>query len=451
MNKLQMTTKHTSVKQLQKEIEFLKAKLEEATEVIDAIKNGLVDAVVVSKQKSQVYTLKGADYTYRAMVESMQEGAATVSLEGTILYSNARFAELVNIKHSVVTGSSVEDIVETDYKKTLKSLIKKAQNKGTARGELKLTAANGDGAYVECSLISLVNYDVPAMAFILNDLTARKESEALSKHNAILQVQLTERKKSQEARQRAKDLEAITAALTTQHAQLLELNTAKDEFIALASHQLRTPATGVKQYIGMLLEGYMGRLSKKQANALLTAYESNERQLNIINDLLRVAQVDAGKVILMKTQIDIVPLIQEVLDEQSAKFIQRNQTINFTHTQKNMIASFDKDRLRMVIENIIDNASKYTPNDKILGVSLNFENGMVVIAVTDTGVGIASQDLESIFRKFSRSANSMSAIAGGTGLGLYWAHKIVKLHGGDITIVSKPGKGSVFTIKIPKE
>ncbi len=247
------------------------------------------------------------------------------------------------------------------------------------------------------------------------------------------------------------ELENMNDLLESEHDELVALNQAKDEFISLASHQLRTPATGVKQYLGMLIEGYAGKLSKEQQDMLDIAYASNERQLSIIDDLLRVAHVDSGKVILKKEATDLVDLIKDIISEQISKFKKRNQKVTFNHSAKKVFAVVDKVRLRMAIENIVDNASKYTleGNPVIITVRETAEN--IVIVIKDSGVGIADTDQSKLFQKFSRITNPLSVQVSGTGMGLYWAQKIVALHNGVISVGSRLGSGSTFTITVPKK
>lgn len=251
------------------------------------------------------------------------------------------------------------------------------------------------------------------------------------------------------ALQRERKLEKTTARLTEQREELIALNKAKDEFISLASHQLRTPATGAKQYLGMMLEGYTGELSGEQKNFLQKAYESNERQITIVNDLLKVASVDAGKVRLKQEKTDLVDLIRNVIDEQKSKFTERSQRVAYRPKQARLAATVDKNHIRMVIENILDNASKYTPEGKSITVGLQKTKNSIVISIKDEGVGIDPKDIDKVFGKFSRIDNPLSVAVGGSGLGLYWAKKIIDLHGGSITIQSKLNKGSTFSITLP--
>jgi len=231
---------------------------------------------------------------------------------------------------------------------------------------------------------------------------------------------------------------------------LIELNRTKDEFISLASHQLRTPATGVKQYVGMVLEGFVGNISEAQRSVLTKAYESNERQLRIVSDLLKVAQVDAGKVKLQKTKSDIVPLVIDIIKEQQQTYLDRQQKVTFTHTDDYLIATIDKEKIRMVIENLLDNASKYSDIGKAIKIAISGDSDTVVIEVIDSGVGIGTDDQGKLFEKFSRIHNPLSTLVGGTGLGLYWVKKIIDLHKGSITVVSEEKMGTTFTIHLPR-
>ena len=240
----------------------------------------------------------------------------------------------------------------------------------------------------------------------------------------------------------------------TQHKEqqhdLQLLNASKDEFISLASHQLRTPATGVKQYVGMLIEGFTGTLKPNQQELLEKAYESNERQLRIISDLLKVAQVDAGKVKPLKNTTEMHGLITSIINEQHDTFSRRYQTISYKKPTPTITAWIDSDLIRMVIENIINNASKYSHDNKAIVVTLGETKESVIIDVKDEGVGIAELDIPRLFEKFARIDNDLSAHVGGTGLGLYWAKKIIDLHDGAITMASNPGKGTTFSITLPK-
>lgn len=274
-----------------------------------------------------------------------------------------------------------------------------------------------------------------------------------SSHSLVRVIKYAiERKKYQgevtAARAKAKALRQTARLLKREQTQLVALNKAKDEFISLASHQLRTPATGVKQYLGMVLEGYAGEVPAELQAFVKNAYDSNERQLSIVNDLLNIAQLDAGKVVLSLQPTNLAELLANIIHEQAAKYAARRQRLIFDPEDRTITLTVDPDKMRMVFENLIDNASKYTPEGKNVHVSLSANGGEVTVVVRDEGVGVAAEDVEKMFHKFSRVANARSDLVGGSGLGLYWAKRIVDLHNGSITVRSIVGEGTSFVVKL---
>lgn len=232
--------------------------------------------------------------------------------------------------------------------------------------------------------------------------------------------------------------------------QLKEINRSKDEFIALASHQLRTPATAVKQYLGMLLAGYAGDVTDDQMAMLRTANESNERQLAIVNDILRVARLDLDKVSLSRRRHSLNKIMKNILDDITPIAKERAQLITYSKPATPLYVWVDEDFFRMAISNIVDNASKYTPSGGQIVITVEQQNGgTTTIEVIDQGVGIAAEDMDKLFKKFSRIQNPLSVEVGGTGLGLYWANEVIELHGGTIQVSSRLGRGTSFMITLP--
>jgi signal transduction histidine kinase len=240
-----------------------------------------------------------------------------------------------------------------------------------------------------------------------------------------------------------------TRVLTERNKELVAFNEAKDEFISIASHQLRTPATAVKQLVGMMLQGYMGNLTTQQLEVLSKAYASNERQLKIVNDLLQVARVDTKNLELTLENYDMVKLINAVVDEQRGEIMARQQRLDIKSPKK-VTAKFDTKLIFMALENIISNAIKYTPSGKSIKVKVAADKESVDIAVKDEGIGLSTQDQKKLFQKFSRIENAMNGTVEGNGLGLYWTKKIIDLHNGAIEVMSKKGRGTTFTITLPR-
>jgi signal transduction histidine kinase len=228
-----------------------------------------------------------------------------------------------------------------------------------------------------------------------------------------------------------------------------EVQTAKDDLLSLASHQLRTPATVVKQYVGMLLQGYAGKLSERQVGMLNTAYDSNERQLEIINQLLYVARLDAGRITLHTKALDLNKMMREVVSDQKEALTIRKQRLNVKLPGRPLTIEADPHYLRMVLENLLSNAIKYTPEGGAIVLEARKVLQEVSIRVKDSGVGVDPAVQELIFEKFTRVENELSTDVNGSGVGLYLTRQIVELHGGEITVKSQAGKGATFALQLP--
>lgn len=252
-----------------------------------------------------------------------------------------------------------------------------------------------------------------------------------------------QKRTSQKFKNRADSFESETIRLEN-------INKAKDVFLSIASHQLRTPATSVKQYIGMLLQGYAGKLQPKQQEFLETAYRNNERQLKIVDDLLKVARLDAGHVTLRKEPTNIVELIDQVIADFTEAVATKKQKLTLETHDNDLIANIDSDNLRMVFENLIDNASRYSGEKAEIKVRVQGDHKWLYCKIEDSGIGISPEDQKKLFHKFARIDDSFAIAPNGSGLGLYWAREIVKLHKGKIILDSEKGKGSTFSVMLPR-
>ena len=237
--------------------------------------------------------------------------------------------------------------------------------------------------------------------------------------------------------------------LQKRNEELVAIGRSKDEFVALASHQLRTPATAVKQYLGMVLQGYAGDITETQQEMLEKAFESNERQIQIINQILNAARADTGKLAMAPIALDVRLLVNGVWGDMQPAFEQRHHHAVLDMPKTPVTVEADQGYLRMAIENILYNACVYTPDGGTIAVKLTKQGTMCQLSVADSGVGIRKADLGKLFAKFSRIHNPLSVQAGGSGIGLYLASEIVRLHGGSIVVESKLHKGTTFAILLP--
>jgi len=372
----------------------------------------------------------GSEARFRFMAESMPQQVWTATPDGQLDYVNEQAVEYFQKSAESIVGDGWQTVLHPDDVQTAVEAWTLAIETGKVY-ETKFRLRRADDDTFRWHLVRA--------------LPMRGESDEILKwfgsNTDIDDIINTTRQRD--------ELENVAAVLRTQRAELEALNRSKDEFISLASHQLRTPATGVKQYVGMLLEGYAGDMTGQQLRFVEQAYASNERQLKIVNDLLKVARVDAGKVKLHQTRVRLEPLIAEIIAEQASQFVDKHQSVVFKQTgDADYVIRTDKDLLRMVLENLIDNANKYTYEDKTITIKLTKSKQLVTISITDEGVGIASEDIAKLGQKFNRIDNPLTAHVDGTGLGLYWVQKVIGLLDGLLVIRSKVGTGSTFAVKL---
>jgi signal transduction histidine kinase len=231
----------------------------------------------------------------------------------------------------------------------------------------------------------------------------------------------------------------------------MEVQAAKNELLSLASHQLRTPATIVKQYLGVLLQNYAGDITEQQRSIIQIAYDSNEHQLKIANQFLDAARLESGRIKLNPKELVLNDLLQEVVDEQRQIARQRRQKIIYKSPKRTYKFRGDPKYLPMVFENLLSNAIKYSKRGSKIGVSLSRSGSTLHVCVSDSGVGIPQEEQAGIFDKFTRTSNKENIGRDGTGIGLYLVKQIIGLHSGDIQVESTLGKGSKFTVILPTE
>lgn len=259
--------------------------------------------------------------------------------------------------------------------------------------------------------------------------------------------------------QHRNDLRLMEKAQREQNAQLLAANTelrrldeAKSTFVSLAAHELRTPLASITGYVEMLLDGDAGQLNAAQTEYLSTIDASAQRLLRITRDLLDVARIESGRLQLSLQTADLRALLTEVAVEQKPQLEARSQQIHLTAPDDVPPALVDPQRTIQVVSNLVSNASKYAPAGTKITVILqkaDDEPGFLRVAVTDEGEGVPLEDQSRLFRPFFRGTSAQITGVPGTGLGLYIAKSLVELHGGHISLESRPGIGATFAATFP--
>jgi len=281
--------------------------------------------------------------------------------------------------------------------------------------------------------------NVLAAALIIGILLRRwlpeeeREREQQEKHVRELTETIEKRKRAEE--------ELVQANI-----QLKEIDRLKSIFIASMSHELRTPLNSIIGFTGIILQEMSGEINKEQRKQLTLVKNSANHLLALINDVIDVSKVEAGKVELVIEEFDLTALVEEVRDSFSVAAAEKGFEVSLK-IPETLVIETDERRTKQVIVNLVGNAVKFTDEGEI-EINVTKKDRMAELSVKDTGVGIREEDMGKLFKAFSQITTS-GKTKEGTGLGLYLSKKIANLLGGDIKAESEFGKGSVFIFTLP--
>ncbi|MGK2896635.1 MAG: ATP-binding protein [Candidatus Saccharimonadales bacterium] len=244
-------------------------------------------------------------------------------------------------------------------------------------------------------------------------------------------------------------IKMATEELKASNAHLRRLDVTKDEFLSMASHQLRTPLTSIKGYLSMVLEGDMGKISINQRKVLAEAFDSSERMVRLIHDFLNVSRLQTGKFAIEQVLYDIVKLVNEEVRTLQSTADNRNITLETDINIDTLELALDETKMRQVVMNFIDNALYYSKEGTIVSIELKKNDGVLTFRVNDTGIGVPESERDQLFTKFYRASNARVHRPDGTGVGLYLAKKVVMAHGGSVLYEPLTGGGSAFGFRLP--
>ncbi len=245
-------------------------------------------------------------------------------------------------------------------------------------------------------------------------------------------------------------IEAATKELRRTNAKLKALDEAKDEFISMASHQLRTPLTAIKGYISMILDGDAGAVKPKQKEMMQQSFDGAQRMVYLISDLLNVSRLQTGKFVIDNQPANLAEMVigemSQLKDQAAAKEIE----MSYDKPTEFPTLNIDETKVRQVIMNFLDNALYYTPKGGKVTVNLEAKADSVEFTVKDTGVGVPKAVQHNLFTKFYRADNARKMRPDGTGLGLFMAKKVIVAQGGAIIFNSVEDQGSTFGFSLPR-
>ncbi|MCP9454884.1 MAG: cell wall metabolism sensor histidine kinase WalK [Nitrospira sp.] len=342
---------------------------------------------------------------------------------------NAMIGNVILITLTVILVGIVATVLLIRHITTpLKTLVASAQR--IAAGDLSV------------SVESTTRDEVGQLTLVFGQMTdALRERDAQVKQ-AYRELEKLNQSLEQRVRQRTSELQAANE-------KLKELDRLKSTFVSVVSHELRTPMTSIKGYIENLLDGLAGALTEKQAHSLERVKHNIDRLTRMINELLDLSKIEAGRLELHLAPIDIVDLVEDVVENYQATARQKSLLVRVILSSPLPPVRADADKLHRVLINLIHNAIKFTPEGGEIRIEVTVRaDDFVEVSVSDTGLGIPSNELGKIFDTFYRS-QSAPVEARGAGLGLTIAKNLVELHGGVMWVESTVGKGSRFSFTVP--
>jgi signal transduction histidine kinase len=390
------------------------------------------------------------------MQEEMKASFATFYIRETSYFSNRiigahrktpEFDEIDEIEknaakiHSKVFSTDAPSDVESD--KSLAKALKKNDVEVMARLTNTLDFEVKGIGYIfmgpKKSGSQYGSNDLKIIEIIANELVIAIEN--VLRFEEIEQFSVTLQKKIDDA----------TKELKESNDKLKALDEAKDEFVSMASHQLRTPLTSIKGYLSMVLEGDAGEITETQKTMLGQAFFSSQRMVYLISDLLNVSRLKTGKFIIESKPVYLPNVVESEIQQLVEGANAKNLTLSFTKPKEFSTLNLDEMKLRQVIMNFTDNAIYYTPAGGKITIELKETAKSVEFTVKDTGIGVPKEQQHKLYTKFYRADNARKTRPDGTGLGLFMAKKVIIAQGGSMIFNSKEGVGSTFGFSFPKE
>lgn len=224
----------------------------------------------------------------------------------------------------------------------------------------------------------------------------------------------------------------------------------KSEFVSIAAHQLRTPLSAIKWSLRLILDKDLGTISSEQEEILEKGYESNERMIRLVNDLLNLARIEEGRFIYKVSSISLVELTEQLIGTSQPLMDKKKMKFAFNKPSFPCFINVDREKIALVIQNLIENAINYSPIGSLVTISIGCDKMGITFSIKDQGIGIPKNQQARIFTKFYRGNNALRMETEGSGLGLFICKNIIEAHGGRIWFESEEGKGASFYFMLPK-
>jgi PAS domain S-box-containing protein len=359
-----------------------------------------------------------------AIVESSDDAITSADLDGIVTSWNNGAEQMFGYTAEEMVGQSGSVLVPEG--ETTDSSARIAAVVEFGEGRFEVTRMRKDGTPIEIAVtLSAVRNragEVVGVASIAQDITDRRRLE--------------------------QEREEFTRELEVRNERLLELDHLKDEFVALVSHELRTPLTSIRGYLELVLDGEAGEVTDEQRQFLGVVERNANRLLDLVGDLLFLAQIEAGKLSLEVGAVDLAAVAAESVETARPLAEEKEITLTLATSPLPLLAG-DGARIAQLLDNLVSNAVKFTPQGGRVDVRASSSRGNAILEVRDTGMGIPAEEQEHVFERFFRTTRATEQAIQGTGLGLAISKAIVHAHGGRITLASSEGEGATFRVTIP--
>jgi PAS domain S-box-containing protein len=398
-----------------------------------------------TKRKRAEEVLQASEMKFRSLAHTANDAIISADRRGDIMFWNKGAQALFGYREDEVLGKPLTLLMPARYKGAHRRGLERLQSTGESRvigNTIELHGLRKDGSEFPLGL-SLATWETgegPFYAAIIRDISARKRAEEALRHaHDELETRV---------RERTAALSRTNEELELEIAERKRAERLKDEFVSTVSHELRTPLSITKEGISLMLDRVPGALNEKQERILTVAKDSIDRLSRIINNLLDISKLEAGKVDLKRTRVDIAGLMTQVALTFTSKATEKGLALRVNVPEGDLYAYADPDKIVQVLTNLVGNAMKFTTQGAI-EITARDKGGDVECLVADTGIGISKEHLPRVFERFQQFRRTVGGGEQGTGLGLAIAKELVELHHGTIRVESELGKGTAFTFTLP--
>jgi len=438
---------------LNKDHAALQQQLQEARKSIDAIKKGNIDALVIAQDQAlKVYTEKTADKPYRILIEKMHEGAVTLNEDGTILYCNNYFANMVNLPLQKVIGTMFKIFIDDSSEKHIETLFKQ-RDVDILKEEVYIFANGGKEIPALMTVNALWLDNIFVLGIILTDLTIQNiNQEKLKRRTKQLEEKNTELENANkelafQIEEKEKRGEELSIAKTDVK-ELEGLNIHKESILATLSHDLRSPLAGIIGLAGELKENFetMDRNAVKELLDLL--FKASTDELSMLDYFVEWARIKYASEAYSPAKIKLIQHVRKVFDTLNENVIAKNVNLNY-EIEENISVFADGKMLLSILQNIISNSIKHTPSGGKIIVRARRKEDKIIIEIKDTGIGMSKEIKEKLFTPQMSSLLDARKENKGAGIGLFLVKNFLEKNGGEIWIESTEGEGSSFYFTLP--